>query len=33
MFYYEDFDAYLQKLGYPYGEETRNPVYLRYLRG
>ena len=23
---YEDFDAYLQKLGYAYVEETNNPV-------
>lgn len=29
----EQFSEYLQKLGYPYVEETENEVYKRYLRG
>ena len=27
-----DFEKFLQNLGYPYVEETNNPVYKRYLR-
>ena len=30
---YEKFDEFLEKLGYPYVEETNNEVYKRYLRG
>lgn len=29
----EEFEKFLQNLGYPYVEETENPVYKRYLRG
>ena len=29
----EQFGEYLQKLGYPYVEETENEVYKRFLRG
>ena len=29
----EEFEKFLQNLGYPYVEETDNPVYKRYLRG
>lgn len=28
-----EFDDFLDKLGYPFVEETENPVYKRYLRG
>ncbi|EIM81281.1 threonine dehydratase I [Stereum hirsutum FP-91666 SS1] len=28
----EKFDAFLKELGYPYVEETENPVYKRYMR-
>jgi hypothetical protein len=27
-----EFDEFLQELGYPFVEETQNPVYQRYLR-
>ncbi|KAJ7703150.1 tryptophan synthase beta subunit-like PLP-dependent enzyme [Mycena rosella] len=30
---YDAFDTFLTQLGYPYVEETENPVYKRYLRG
>ncbi|KAJ7647289.1 tryptophan synthase beta subunit-like PLP-dependent enzyme [Roridomyces roridus] len=30
---HEAFAAFLKQLGYPYVEETDNPVYKRYLRG
>ncbi|KAJ7084428.1 tryptophan synthase beta subunit-like PLP-dependent enzyme [Mycena belliarum] len=30
---YDAFDTFLAALGYPYVEETENPVYKRYLRG
>ncbi|KAJ7287488.1 tryptophan synthase beta subunit-like PLP-dependent enzyme [Mycena rebaudengoi] len=30
---YDAFDLFLKQLGYPYVEETENPVYKRYLRG
>jgi len=28
-----EFDGFLDKLGYPFVEETENAVYKRYLRG
>lgn len=29
----EEFEKFLEKLGYPYVEETENAVYKKYLRG
>lgn len=29
----EEFEKFLQNLGYPYVEETENEVYKKYLRG
>lgn len=29
----EEFEKFLENLGYPYVEETENEVYKKYLRG